>query len=95
MEHDTSALESAEARLFALRAVARKHMVDPDLLPDVLETLQQRLSLVEAGEDALIRARKAESAANAAWHAAADKLTTARKAAASQLERPLSGNSRP
>jgi DNA repair protein RecN (Recombination protein N) len=89
VEHDTSALESAEARLFALRAVARKHMVDPDLLPDVLETLQQRLSLVEAGEDALIRARKAESAANAAWHAAADKLTTARKAAASQLEKAI------
>ena len=89
VEHDTNALEAAEARLFALRAVARKHMVDPDLLPDVLETLQQRLNLVEAGEDALIRARKAESAANAAWHAAADKLTTARKAAASQLEKAI------
>ncbi|MAB09547.1 DNA repair protein RecN [Hyphomonas sp.] len=89
VEHDTSALESAEARLFALRAVARKHMVDPDLLPDVLETLQERLNLVEAGEDALIRARKAESAANAAWHAAAEKLTAARKAAASQLEKAI------
>nr|WP_321509281.1 DNA repair protein RecN [uncultured Hyphomonas sp.] len=89
VEHDTSALEFAEARLFALRAVARKHMVDPDLLPDVLETLQERLNLVEAGEDALIRARKAESAANAAWHAAAEKLTAARKAAASQLEKAI------
>jgi DNA repair protein RecN (Recombination protein N) len=89
VEHDTSALESAEARLFALRAVARKHMVDPDLLPDVLETLQERLNLVEAGEDALIRARKAESAANAAWHAAAEKLTVARKAAAAQLEKAI------
>ena len=89
VEHDTSALESAEARLFALRAVARKHMVDPDLLPDVLETLQERLNLIEAGEGALIRARKAESAANAAWHAAAEKLTVARKAAACQLEKAI------
>ena len=89
VEHDTSALESAEARLFALRAVARKHLVDPDMLPDVLENLSERLNLVEAGEDALIRARKAESAANAAWHAAAEKLTAARKAAASQLEKAI------
>nr|WP_321439821.1 DNA repair protein RecN [uncultured Hyphomonas sp.] len=89
VEHDTTALESAEARLFALRAVARKHMVDPDLLPDMLETLQERLNLVEAGEDALIRARKAESAANAAWHAAAEKLTAARKAAAAQLGKAI------
>ncbi len=89
VEHDTSALEMAEARLFALRAVARKHMVDPDLLPDVLETLRERLNLVEAGEDALVRARKAESAANAAWHAAAEKLTAARKAAAAQLEKAI------
>jgi DNA repair protein RecN (Recombination protein N) len=89
VEHDTSALEMAEARLFALRAVARKHMVDPDMLPDVLENLSERLSLVEAGEDALIRARKAESAANAAWHAAAEKLTAARKAAAAQLEKAI------
>jgi DNA repair protein RecN (Recombination protein N) len=89
VEHDTSALESAEARLFALRAVARKHMVDPDMLPDVLENLSERLNLVEAGEDALIRARRAESAANAAWHAAAEKLTVARKAAASQLEKAI------
>ncbi|WP_321490762.1 DNA repair protein RecN [uncultured Hyphomonas sp.] len=89
VEHDTSALESAEARLFALRAVARKHMVDPDMLPDVLENLSERLNLVEAGEGALIRARKAESAANAAWHAAADKLTVARKAAAVQLEKAI------
>nr|WP_321360665.1 DNA repair protein RecN [uncultured Hyphomonas sp.] len=89
VEHDTSALESAEARLFALRAVARKHMVDPDMLPDVLETLQERLNLVEAGEDALIRARKAESVANAAWHDAAEKLTAARTAAAAQLGKAI------
>ena len=86
VEHDTSALEAAEARLFALRAVARKHSVEADLLPDVLTALRGRLNLVEAGEDALIRARKAESAANAAWHAAASGLTAARTAAAGRLE---------
>ena len=86
VEHDTGALEAAEARLFALRAVARKHSVEADLLPDVLDTLRERLNLLEAGEGALNRARKAESAANAAWHAAAEKLSAARKAAAGRLE---------
>lgn len=89
VEHDTGALETAEARLFALRAVARKHSVEVDLLPDVLGSLRERLNLVEAGEDALIRARKAESAANAAWHAAAEKLTAARIAAAGRLEKAI------
>ncbi|KJS27809.1 MAG: DNA repair protein RecN [Hyphomonadaceae bacterium BRH_c29] len=89
IEHDTTALEASEARLFALRAVARKHSVEADLLPDVAETLRARLNLVEAGEDALIRARKAEHVANAAWHAAADKLTATRMAAATQLEKAI------
>ncbi|MEZ5998778.1 MAG: DNA repair protein RecN [Hyphomonas sp.] len=86
IDHDTSALESAEARLFALRAAGRKFSVDPDLLPDLLGRLRARLDLAEAGEDALLRARKAEAAANAAWHAAADKLSAARKAAAGRLD---------
>ena len=89
VEHDTGALEAAEARLFALRAVARKHSVEVDLLPDLLATLRARLDLVEAGEDALIRARKAESAANAAWHCAAEKLTAARMVAAARLEKAI------
>ncbi len=33
IHHDTEALESAEARLFALRALARKHTTDPETLP--------------------------------------------------------------
>ncbi|MCB9972467.1 MAG: DNA repair protein RecN [Hyphomonas sp.] len=86
VEHDTGALEAAEARLFALRAAARKHSVEADLLPDVLAALRERLSLVTAGEDTLIRARRAESAANAAWHDAASRLSAARQAAAARLE---------
>ena len=55
VEHDGAALESAEARLFALRAAGRKHGVDPDLLPDLLETLRSRLCLAEDGAAALDR----------------------------------------
>jgi len=89
IHHDTEALESAEARLFALRALARKHAIDPETLPDLLLRLRGRLDLAEAGEDALIAARKAESAAQARWHQAAETLRSARKAAAGRLEKAI------
>jgi DNA repair protein RecN (Recombination protein N) len=95
ISHDTEALESSEARLFALRAVARKHMTEPEALPGLLLTLRARLDLAEAGEDALIAARKAESAAQARWHQAAEALTAARKAAASQLEKAIAAELAP
>ena len=89
ISHDTSALESAESRLFALRALARKHMTEPEALPDLLAKLRGQLDLAEAGEDALIAARKAETATQARYHQVAEKLTVARKAAAGQLEKAI------
>ncbi|HCX10429.1 MAG TPA: DNA repair protein RecN, partial [Hyphomonas sp.] len=88
-------LDGAEARLFALRAAGRKHGCDPDLLPDMLTSLSDRLDLVEAGEDALIAARKAEASARADWHQAAGKLSDARQAAASQLEKAIARELKP
>ena len=95
VDHDSAELDSAEARLFALRAAARKHGCDPDLLPDMLDSLIQRLDLVEAGEDALKAARKAEAAARADWHQAAGKLSEARKAAATRLEKAIARELKP
>ena len=89
VDHDTSELEASEARLFALRAAGRKHNCDPDMLQDMRDSLQERLDLVEAGEDALITARKAEADARAKWHQAAGKLSDARKAAAGQLDKAI------
>ena len=89
IDHDSSELEAAEARLFALRAAGRKHGCDPDMLPDMLLRLQERLDLVEAGEDALIAAGKAESAAREQWHQAAAALSKARKAASGRLEKAI------
>lgn len=95
VDHDSAELDSAEARLFALRAAGRKHNCDPDLLPDMLVSLSERLDLVEAGEDALKAARKAEASARADWHQAAGKLSDARKAAASRLEKAIAKELKP
>lgn len=88
-EHDGAGLEAAEARLFALRAAARKHSVESPGLPDVLVALEGRLSRVESGEAELSEARKAEAAAEAEWEAAADALSAARHTAAAKLGKAI------
>ena len=84
-ESDPDGLEATEARLFALRAEARRHEVEPDQLPEVLETCLERRESLVSNEDALEAAGEAERAAAAAWRAAADRLTRARKAAGERL----------
>ncbi len=60
---DPAELETAEERLFALKAEARKHGVAVDDLAVHLDTLQEKLAAVEGGEDNLIRLAKAEKTA--------------------------------
>lgn len=82
-------LDAVEARLFALRAAARKFGGAPELLPDRLEALRARLGLAEAGDAGLKQAEAAEAAARARWHGAAHRLSAARKAAAGRLEEAI------
>lgn len=89
-ESDDDALEAAEARLFALKAAARKYGVDPDALADKRSSLAAELALVEAGEAGLAAARERETAAAARWRGAADRLHRARKTAAKRLEKQVS-----
>lgn len=79
-------LDAVEARLFALRAAARKYGGEAELLPARLEALRARLNLAEAGDSDLRKAEAAESAARARWHGAAHRLTQARQSAAGRLE---------
>ena len=87
--HDGAALEAAESRLFALRALARKHNVQADQLPDILLDLQTRISNVTNGESRLIAAREAAKAAQARWNTSASALTKARSAAAKRLQKDI------
>ncbi|KCZ90645.1 DNA repair protein RecN [Hyphomonas johnsonii] len=95
IDHDTDALDAAEARLFALRALARKHVTEPELLPDLLVSLRGKLDLAEAGEDALLKARKDAARALAHWHQVAQTLTAARVSAARRLETVIAGELAP
>jgi DNA repair protein RecN (Recombination protein N) len=82
---DPRRLEQAEERLFALRAVARKHGVQVAELPVLLDQLGARLALVESGTAAIAAAEQAARAARADYVAAATSLSAARREAATRL----------
>jgi DNA repair protein RecN (Recombination protein N) len=83
---DPGELEAAEERLFAIRALARKHGVLPDDLGTLAGELRAKLAALDGGA-ANLKALKAEvAAAEAAYGAAADALGEARAEAARRLD---------
>jgi DNA repair protein RecN (Recombination protein N) len=83
---DPARLEDAETRLFEIRAVARKHRVEPDALPALAESLAAKLGALEAGTKSLAALDAAVRAARAAFEEEAQRLTEARSAAAARLD---------
>ena len=86
MAYDPQRLEEAEARLFELRALARKHRVEPDKLAALAEELAAKLAAIEAGDDGLAALERAVNEAWAAYDAAAAELSMLRAAAAARLD---------
>lgn len=83
---DPARLEAMETRLFDLRALARKHRVDPDDLAALTEELSARLARIEAGGEGLAVLEKESAEARALYLAEADSLSAARMAAAERLD---------
>ncbi|MBE1282663.1 MAG: DNA repair protein RecN [Rhodobacteraceae bacterium] len=89
LEFNPAELEAAEERLFAIRALARKHDVLADDLGGYAETLRERLAALDAGDADLARLEEELEAANAAYDAVAARLSDARQAAAVQLDQAV------
>lgn len=89
LDLDPRNLERAEERLFALRALARKHNAAVDELPALRERLYARLAAIDSGGDALTRLATEEAAARAAYLEAAAALAKARRAAAAKLDKAV------
>ncbi|MDG4647677.1 DNA repair protein RecN [Roseibacterium sp. SDUM158017] len=85
-----SELEEAEERLFALRALARKHAIVPDDLAAFGADLDARLSVLDHGAEEIGDLRHAHDSAVRAWTAAAERLTAARAEAAIRLDAAMS-----
>lgn len=86
MEIDPAELERAEERLFAIRALARKHGQAPDELGSFAETLRGQLDALDGGAKDLKELEQALADAEAAYDTAAAALTALRQEAATRLD---------
>jgi DNA repair protein RecN (Recombination protein N) len=86
---DSNALEAAEARLFDLRALARKHRVQPDDLAQLTEDIRARLAALDATDTTIATLSQAVAAARETLAAEAATLSAARHAAAVRLDRAV------
>ena len=86
LEFNPHDLELAEERLFAIRALARKHAVVPDELPTLAQDLSAKLDLLDMGAGGLKELNAAAAAAKVAYYEAAGVLSHARKSAAQTLD---------
>ena len=86
LEFNPHDLELAEERLFAIRALARKHNIAPDELPTLAQDLTAKLDLLDMGAGGLKGLNAAVAAAKAAYDEAAGVLSRARKSAAQALD---------
>ena len=95
MDFDPVTLDATEERLFALRALARKHDVLPDDLATLADELSSRLSALDAGEARMGDLTRAVRDADAAYDAAAAALTTGRREAAGRLNSAMAAELAP
>ncbi|WP_136650687.1 DNA repair protein RecN [Paracoccus aeridis] len=95
MSYDPATLEATEERLFALRALARKHDVLPDDLATLADDLSGRLAALDAGEARMDGLARAVRDADAAYDAAASAVTAARVEAAGRLDQSMAAELAP
>ncbi len=91
MDLDPRNLEKVEERLFALRALSRKHGVEVDHLPAVLDGLKAKLGDIEDGGGRVRRLEAEAAAARDTYIKAAGILHEKRLAAAARLDKSMAG----
>ncbi len=88
-------LEALEERLFAIRALARKHGVLPDDLGGFANGLRERLAALDSGEAGIGKLQHAVAEAEAAYRAQAAAITQARVDTAGKLDAAMAAELAP
>ena len=83
---DPARLEATEARLFDIRALARKHRVEPDALAALGQDMRAQLQAIEAGGERIGELEASLAQARAAYDEAAAALREQRRLAAARLD---------
>jgi DNA repair protein RecN (Recombination protein N) len=91
----TGSLEQIEERLFAIRALARKHGIAADDLAGFAEDLRVRLDALDAGDRQTGALEQAVADAQAAYDQAAGRLTAARVKSAKALDKAMAAELAP
>ncbi|MGD8354323.1 MAG: DNA repair protein RecN [Methyloceanibacter sp.] len=95
MAFEPGDLERTEERLFALRALARKHRVQVDALPALQEKLAADLSAIATSESRAAELAEATNQAREDYEQAALLLSKARAKAAKKLDNEVEGELAP
>ena len=95
LDFNPGELDALEERLFAIRALARKHSVLADDLGNFAETLRARLAAIDGGAAGIAKLEQALADAERGYQREAMALTTARKAAAARLDRAMAAELAP
>lgn len=95
LDFNPADLEAVEERLFAIRALARKHGVLPDELGPFADSLRARLAALDGGAAHLVQLARAVTEAEAAYDGLAVELTRARVKAARSLDALMAGELAP
>lgn len=95
MNIDPAELERAEERLFAIRALARKHGVAPDDLATFAAELSRKLDALDQSSGHLASLEQASDAAKNAYDQAAERLSAMRRSAATRLDAAMAAELEP
>ncbi len=95
MAFDPTELEETEERLFAIRALGRKHNVLPDALPDFAADLRARLASIDTGHGDIEALKTAVADGQDAYLKSAHRLSQKRKEAAARLDKAMAGELAP
>lgn len=92
LEHvgtDMSDMDSIEERLFAIRAIARKHRVTPNELPQLQNDMERKLSMIDNSDTELRAANKTLIEHQNTFNSSAKELHNARTQASKTLREKL------
>jgi DNA repair protein RecN (Recombination protein N) len=95
LEFEPRRLEEVEERLFALRALARKHSVPADELPRLRDEIAAKLDALHSGEEGIAALESKVRDARTAYETAARALSEKRAAAAKRLDREVARELKP
>ena len=95
LDFNPSELDAMEERLFAIRALARKHGVLADDLGGFADGLRLRLAAIDGGAAGIAKLEQTLAEAQRSFQREAMALTKARRAAAQRLDRAMAAELAP